>query len=86
MVIDMGVLFELCKTGFIISAMAGGLGVLFGKDPLNLPLEDQISFAAQVIIVDHHHLRIRDLRKPDVAVHTILIMMVTTLERMKADQ
>ena len=30
--------------------MAGGLGVLFGKDPLNLALEDQISFAAQVII------------------------------------
>ena len=68
-----------------LSAMAGGLGVLFGKDPLNLPLEDQISFAAQVIMIDHH-LRIRDLRKPDVAVHTILIMMVTTLERMKADQ
>jgi hypothetical protein len=30
-----------------LAAMAGGLGVLFGKDPLNLPLEDQISFAAQ---------------------------------------
>ena len=27
--------------------MAGGLGVLFGKDPLALSLEDQISFAAQ---------------------------------------
>ena len=35
-------------------AMAGGLGVLFGKDPLNLALEDQISFAAQVI-VNHFH-------------------------------
>ena len=31
--------------------MAGGLGVLFGKDPLNLSLEDQISFAAQVMIM-----------------------------------
>jgi len=30
-----------------LAAMAGGLGVLFGKDPLNLALEDQISFAAQ---------------------------------------
>jgi len=30
-----------------LAAMAGGLGVLFGKDPLNLSLEDQISFAAQ---------------------------------------
>ena len=45
--------------------MAGGLGVLFGKDPLNLPLEDQISFAAQVLMLDHHF-RIRDLHKPDV--------------------
>merc|ERR1712212_645203 len=31
-----------------LAAMAGGLGVLFGKDPLNLALEDQISFAAQL--------------------------------------
>ena len=34
-----------------IPAMAGGLGVLYGKDPLNLPIEDQISFAAQVVII-----------------------------------
>ena len=31
--------------------MAGGLGVLYGKDPLNLAIEDQISFAAQVGII-----------------------------------
>ena len=31
--------------------MAGGLGVLYGKDPLNLAIEDQISFAAQVVII-----------------------------------
>jgi len=30
-----------------LAAMAGGLGVLYGKDPLNLAIEDQISFAAQ---------------------------------------
>ena len=35
--------------------MAGGLGVLFGKDPLNLALEDQISFAAQVLINPRSH-------------------------------
>ena len=34
-----------------IPAMAGGLGVLYGKDPLNLAIEDQISFAAQVGII-----------------------------------
>ena len=34
-----------------IPAMAGGLGVLYGKDPLNLAIEDQISFAAQVVII-----------------------------------
>ena len=32
--------------------MAGGLGVLYGKDPLNLAIEDQISFAAQVGIIE----------------------------------
>ena len=31
--------------------MAGGLGVLYNKDPLNLAIEDQISFAAQVGII-----------------------------------
>ena len=50
--------------------MAGGLGVLFGKDPLNLPLEDQISFAAQVIILDHHHLRIHEIHKPDLCCYS----------------
>ena len=34
-----------------IPAMAGGLGVLYNKDPLNLAIEDQISFAAQVGII-----------------------------------
>ena len=37
---------------YLFTAMAGGLGVLYGKDPLNLPIEDQISFAAQVIMGD----------------------------------
>ena len=65
--------------------MAGGLGVLFGKDPLNLSLEDQISFAAQVIVVDHralhnHHNRITD---DD---NQILMIIVMVLERMNKKQ
>ena len=63
--------------------MAGGLGVLFGKDPLNLSLEDQLSFAAQVIVVDHcalhnHHNCIID----DDEDNQIMMIIVMVLERM----